>query len=94
MPSPRRETVTRIEKLVGAEEHSIRDPKLSSMTVHKVFDVLVEGEDRRPFKGRAWHIRKMLDAAGIESNKGFYRDGAQIPLKELQELEEVLQEAL
>jgi len=87
----RNETIKKIEKLTETTEYSRRDAELSTKTVHEIY-VEVTGNAVDYKKDKAWHVRKILDELDIETRSNIYGQNSAVPVKELQELWEKLQQ--
>jgi len=81
----RKELVDEITFKLGDEKDRNRKNKISARTSHKLY-IEVTGKNAEPVKGRAWHLRKVLEELDIELRKDVYSKSLRIPVTELQEL--------
>lgn len=67
------------------------DDRLPAQTCHKMY-VEVTGNPARPFKGRAWHIKKVNNALSIEMMKSYQHNSVRIPQNILKQWHTYLQQ--
>jgi len=86
----RKELVDEITIKVGRMDDRVRRDRLSAATTHKLY-IQVTGNDAKPPKGRAWHLRKVCEELGLEPRKNMYHNGIPLAIDELQEIKDFLQ---
>lgn len=87
----RRELLDQIAEITGTEDKQAKTKQLSAPQTHTIY-TKITGEKPQPFKGKAWHTRKILQETDIQCRKTLTADSSRLPADALQELLHILQQ--